>query len=194
MRKEWWTDVKMYWQGKDEEIKGSRERFRCTSGMSSTMNVIGAAAVPQSISTIALSWCRNRSCHLHASLALPIQSCHDEHENGALSGSITWGMFENRAELSRSWVLHRNCGWYGKSAVPLVWLLTQEGVDQMYKSEFKGSGLAARLKRGPKKSCCQAAHSSNAERVASPGGPAGLSSSPVLGNTLAWAHFSKRRC
>lgn len=53
------------------------------------MNVMGVSAVPQSVSTIALSWRRNRSRHLHASLALPIQSWHDEHENGALSGSIT---------------------------------------------------------------------------------------------------------
>lgn len=44
------------------------------------MNVMGAAAVPRSVSTIALSWRGIRSRHLHASLALPIQSCHDEHD------------------------------------------------------------------------------------------------------------------
>lgn len=185
----------MYWQEKDEEIKGSRERFRCTSGMSSTMNVMGVSAVPQSDYTIALSWRRNRSRHLHASLALPIQSCHDEHENGALSGSITWGTVENRAELSR--VLG-----FAADTVRLRFLWSgcshrkewTRCINQNSKEAGWGRRLAARPKRGQKKSCCQAAHSSNAERVASPGGPAVLSSPPVLGNTLARAHFSKRRC
>lgn len=152
MWREWWTDGKMYWQEKDEEIKGSRERFRCTSGMSSTMNVMGVSAVPQSHSTIALSWRRNRSRHLHASLALPIQSCHDEHENGALSGSITWGMVENRGRLSG--VLHRNWGWYSKR---FLWSGCSHGkkwtscINQNSNEGGWGRMLAARLKRGPKK-------------------------------------------
>ncbi|KAL1259835.1 hypothetical protein QQF64_010412 [Cirrhinus molitorella] len=154
------------------------------------MNVMGAAAVPRSDSTIALSWLGNRSRHLHASLALPIQSCHDEHENGVLSGSITRGSVESRGRVKQG---PGFCIAIASDTATLRFLWSgcshrkewTRCINQNSKEAGWGRMLAARLKRGPKKSCCQAAHSSNAERVASPGGPAGLSSSPVLGNTLA---------